>query len=774
MWDMATTEHRDDERNEISAPEEWATGRPAVVSSVQRSFVAMGAVRAVRSLAIINQPSGFDCPGCAWPEPPPGARHRVEFCESGAKAVAEDGTAARIDAAFFARHSLGDLRTRSDYWLGQAGRLTVPMIKRPGAAHYTPISWDDACAEIARQLSGLSDPNDAVFYTSGRTGNEAAFVYQLMVRCFGTNNLPDCSNMCHEPTSFALGKSIGIGKGSVRLGDFVKADVILVVGQNPGSNHPRMLTTLEEAKRAGAKIVAINPLPEAGLLRFKNPQRLRGLAGHGTEIADIHLPIRLGADQALFQLWNRWLVRRDASSHDASSRKPSGVDRVFVDEHTTGFAELVDHLNGVDDGALLAATGLATAEVAAAFELIAGAERLIICWAMGVTQHLNAIDTINEMTNVALLGGHIGREGAGLCPIRGHSNVQGDRTMGIFEHPTRELLDALEAEFGVPMPRQPGYDTIDAVRAFADRKARILIGLGGNFGRATPDTSSTEPALMASQLTVQISTKLNRSHVQCGDTAIILPALGRTDLDTGPNGAQFVTVEDSMGLIHRSTGPLDPPSGDLRSEVTIVCDIAAKLLGPTHPVPWAAMRADNDRVRSHIARVVPGFENFNERVRAVGGFELPHPPRDERRFPTPDGRAHFTRTTVAPSPAAAGQLLLQTLRSHDQYNTTIYGHDDRYRGIAGDRRIIMVNPSDITDLGFIDGDRVDVISLLPGPQRRGLRLPDRRLPDACRVRSGVLPGGKRVALARPPLPRRPDPRSQSNTHPDRRRRRLRW
>ena len=624
--------HRDDKRNEISAPEEWATGRPAIVSSVQRSFVAMGAVRAVRSLAIVNQPSGFDCPGCAWPEPPPGARHRVEFCESGAKAVAEDGTAARIDATFF-----------------------------------------------------------------------------------------------------ALGKSIGIGKGSVRLGDFVKADVILVVGQNPGSNHPRMLTTLEEAKRAGAKIVAINPLPEAGLLRFKNPQRLRGLAGHGTEIADLHLPIRLGADQALFQLWNRWLVRRDASSRDASSRdassrdavshatnsrNPSGVDRVFVDEHTTGFAELVDHLDGVDDGALLAATGLGTAEVTAAFELIAGAERLIICWAMGVTQHVNAIDTINEMTNLSLLGGHIGREGAGVCPIRGHSNVQGDRTMGIFDHPTTELLDALEAEFGVPMPRQPGHDTIAAVRAFADRKARILIGLGGNFGRATPDTSSTEPALMAAQLTVQISTKLNRSHLQCGDTAIILPALGRTDVDTGPNGDQFVTVEDSMGLIHRSTGPLDPPSGDLRSEVTIVCDIAAKLLGPTHPVPWAAMRADNDRVRSHIARVVPGFESFNERVRAPGGFELPHPPRDERRFPTPDGRAHFIRTTVAPSPAAAGPLLLQTLRSHDQYNTTIYGHDDRYRGIAGDRRIIMVNPSDITDLGFIDGDRVDVISLLPGLQRR--------------------------------------------------------
>ena len=736
-WNRAVTAHQDVEGSEISAPEEWATGRPAIVSSIRRSFEAMGVVRSVRSLAVVNQPSGFDCPGCAWPEAPPGTRHRVEFCESGAKAVAEDGTAARVDAAFFARHSLDDLRTRSDYWLGQAGRLTVPMIKRPGATHYTPIGWDDAFAEIAGQLGGLSDPNDAVFYTSGRTGNEAAFVYQLMVRCFGTNNLPDCSNMCHEPTSFALGKSIGIGKGSVRLGDFVKADVILVVGQNPGSNHPRMLTTLEEAKRAGAKIVAINPLPEAGLLRFKNPQRLRGLAGRGTEIADLHLPIRLGADQALFQLWNRWLLRRDATARATSSNRNSVergfVDHGFIDEHTAGFAELVDHLDAVDDGVLLAATGLGTAEVSAAFELIAGAQRLIICWAMGITQHVNAIDTINEMTNLALLGGHIGRQGAGLCPIRGHSNVQGDRTMGIFERPTPELLDALETEFGVPMPRQPGHDTIDAVRAFADHKARILIGLGGNFVRATPDTAATEAALTASQLTVQISTKLNRSHLLCGDTAIILPTLGRTDADTGPNGDQFVTVEDSMGLIHSSTGPLKPPSGGLRSEVTIVCDLASALLGPTHPVPWAAMRTDNDRVRSHVAHVIPGFENFNERVRVPGGFELPHPPRDERRFPTPDGKAHFTQTTVADSTVAEGHLLLQTLRSHDQYNTTIYGHNDRYRGIAGDRRIIMVNPTDINDLGLIDGDRVDVISLLPGPDRRvvGYRIVAYPTPPGC-------------------------------------------
>ena len=457
--------------------------------------------------------------------------------------------------------------------------------------------------------------------------------------------------MCHEPTSFALGKSIGIGKGSVRLNDFAKADVILVVGQNPGSNHPRMLTTLEEAKRAGAKIVAINPLPEAGLLRFKNPQRLRGLVGHGTQIADLHLPIRLGGDQALFQLWNHWRIQRDAQLANGLRPEATGIDHSFIDAYTSGYVELADHLAEVDEAALLGATGLGAAEVGAAFELVAGARR------------------------------------------------------------------ALEAEFGVTMPRKKGHDTVDAVRAFADAKARILISLGGNFVRATPDTDRTEAALMASQLTVQISTKLNRSHLLCGDTAIILPALGRTDADTGPNGDQFVTVEDSMGLIHRSTGPL-VPSPELRSEATIICDLASAVLGADHPVPWAAMRSDNDLVRNHIAKVVPGFSNFNERVRAPGGFELPHPPRDERRFPTPDGKAHFTQTTVAAVAVEKGKLLLQTLRSHDQYNTTIYGHDDRYRGIAGDRRIIMVNPSDITNLGFVDGDRVDVISLLAGPQRR--------------------------------------------------------
>jgi molybdopterin-dependent oxidoreductase alpha subunit len=686
----------------------------------------MGVRRTIEALRVINQPGGFDCPGCAWPEPPPGERHRIEFCESGAKAVAEEATRARIDEAFFARHSIADLLTRSDFWLGEAGRLTSPMIKRPGGTHYEPIEWNHAFIEIARQLRLLDSPDQAIFYTSGRTGNEAAFLYQLMVRSYGTNNLPDCSNMCHEPTSFALGRSIGIGKGSVQMDDFARADVILVVGQNPGSNHPRMLTTLEHAKQSGARIIAINPLPEAGLIRYKNPQTIRGLVGPGTEIADIHLPIRLGGDHALFQLWNRRLLADDVSRHGF-------IDHAFIAEHTTGFEALRDHLAAVDEAQLLAATGLTPAAVDEAFAMVAGARRLIICWAMGITQHLGAVDTIDEMTNLVLLGGHIGRPGAGLSPIRGHSNVQGDRTMGIFERPETALLQALEAEFAISMPREPGLDTLDAVRALSTGQARIMVGLGGNFARATPDTDLTERALAGAQLTVQISTKLNRSHLACGDTAIILPTLGRTDTDNTVHGTQLVTIEDSMGIVHTSTGNLTPPSPALRSDTTIICDLALALLGPDHPADWRRLRGDNDLVRDHIAAVIPGFTDFNRRVREPGGFVLPHPPRDSRTFPTNDGTARFTTTTVHLGVRGADELMLQTLRSHDQYNTTIYGHDDRYRGISGDRHIIMINPTDITRLGHIDGDRVDIVSMLAGPERRarGYRIVAYPTPPGC-------------------------------------------
>jgi molybdopterin-dependent oxidoreductase alpha subunit len=671
----------------------------------------MGARRASKALRIINQPSGFDCPSCAWPEAPPGARHRIEFCEAGARAVAEEATTARADPAFFAEHPLTDLAERSDFWLGRAGRITHPMIKRSGATHYERIEWSVAIQIIAQHLADLSSPNSAVFYTSGRTSNEAAFVYQLMARSFGTNNLPDCSNMCHEPTTTALKRSIGLGKGSVRMNDFAESDLILIVGQNPGSNAPRMLATLEEAKRSGTRIIAINPLPEAGLLRFKNPQRLRGLIGPGTELADLHLPIRLNGDQALFQLLSLWLLQRSAVD-------PELIDRRFIRKYTSGFEEFEQHLRTLDEEQLVASTGLTETVLREASEMVVNADRVIICWAMGITQHVNAVDTISEIVNLALLGGHLGRSGTGLCPIRGHSNVQGDRTMGISERPDATLLTALEDEFGVAMPAEQGFDTVDSVHAFVNGTARVFIGLGGNFVRATPDTNATEPALSKADLTVQISTKLNRSHVMCGDTAIILPTLGRTDIDIAGGERQRVTVEDSMGLVHASQGTLKPPSPEVRSEVAIICELAHVLLGPDHRIPWLDLSADNDLIRDRIGRVIPGFERFNERVGVAGGFELPHPPRDERRFPTSNGRAQFSVTDRSCAQHQRGELLLQTLRSHDQFNTTIYGHDDRYRGISGDRHILMINTVDIVNLGFADGDLVDIVAVASGPERR--------------------------------------------------------
>jgi len=703
----------------IKPPKHAAAGVSAVAVSLKRSLERMGPARTLRTLRVINQPEGFDCPGCAWPEAAPGARHIIEFCENGAKAVAEEAMSARADAAFFAKHSIADLEGRSDHWLGEAGRLTTPMIKRPDDTHYRPTGWDDAFAEIAAQLVALEHPDRSVFYTSGRTSNEAAYLYQLLVRSWGTNNLPDCSNMCHEATGVALSEAIGVGKGSVTLADFDEADVILIVGQNPGTNHPRMLSTLETAKQGGAAIIAINPLPEAGLLRFKNPQKARGVAGDGTKLADLHLPIALGGDQALFQLWNRWLVARDREF-------PGTIEHDFIARYTSGFDDLVQHLDSVDESVLLERTGLDGAEVRRAFDVVASSKRLIICWAMGITQHVGAVSTIREMTNLALLGGHIGRYGAGLCPVRGHSNVQGDRTMGIWERPGETFLAALEAEFGQPMPREHGFDAVDAIRAFRDGRADVMIGMGGNLLRAVSDTDVAEAAMRTAKLTVQVSTKLNRSHVVGGQTSIILPTLGRTEIDASPHGDQFVTVEDSMGLIHASRGVLPPASDDLRSEVAIVCDLALALLGANHRVPWRTFRDDHDAVRDRIEATVPGFDRFNERVRVPGGFTLPHAARDERRFNTSDGLAQFAVTAVTAEPKVTGQLLLQTLRSHDQYNTTIYGFDDRYRGISGDRHVIMMNTADIAELGFRDGDIVDIISTFADRERRarGYRIVD--------------------------------------------------
>ncbi len=689
---------------ELSPPKTAAAGLTAVAVSMARAFEQMSPVRTARALARVNHHNGFDCPGCAWPEPI-GHRRPAEFCENGAKAVAEEATQRTVTPEFFAAHSIADLAGKSGYWLGQQGRLTHPMVLRPGATHYEPITWDESYAIIADTLRGLAGPDEAIFYTSGRTSNEAAFAYQLFVRSFGTNNLPDCSNMCHESSGTALTASIGIGKGSVSIDDLAAADLIVIAGQNPGTNHPRMLSTLETAKRNGAKIIAVNPLPEAGLRGFRDPQRVSGYAG-GTEIADEFLQIRIGGDMALFQGIAKLLLERGAA------------DRPFVDAHTAGFDDWAAHIGAVDVDTVLEATGLTREQLVDTADAFAASQRTIICWAMGLTQHTHAVATIEEATNVLLLRGMIGKPGAGVCPVRGHSNVQGDRTMGIFERMPDSFLDALDREFGITAPRAHGYDTVAAIRAMRDGKARFFFAMGGNFVAATPDTEVTEAALRNCELTVQVSTKLNRSHVVHGRTALILPTLGRSDLDTSNGRKQHVSVEDSMSMVHLSTGRLRPVSEQLRSEVAVVCQLARAVLGDAHPVPWESFAADYDTVRDAIARVVPGCADYNARVRTRNGFVMPHPPRDSREFPTSTGKANFAVNELRWVAVPPGRLVLQTLRSHDQYNTTVYGLDDRYRGVKGGRKVVLVNPSDIAELGLCDGDMVDVVSEWAGTERR--------------------------------------------------------
>ncbi|GAA3991416.1 FdhF/YdeP family oxidoreductase [Thermobifida alba] len=699
----------------IGAPGRSAAGLPAVVNSLRVVGRQAGAARGLATLRDVNQKEGFDCPGCAWPEGE--RRHTAEFCENGAKAVAEEATRRAVTPEFFARHSVADLAARSGYWLGQQGRLTHPVFLDEGATHYVPVSWERAFDLVAEELAALDSPDGAVFYTSGRTSNEAAFLYQLFARRFGTNNLPDCSNMCHESSGAALTETLGVGKGSVLLEDLYRADLIIVAGQNPGTNHPRMLTALERAKRGGARIITVNPLPEAGLLRFRNPQTPRGLVGGGTRLTDLFLQIRLGGDLALFRAWNRMLLEADRLSPG------SVLDRDFIAEHTHGFDAFAEELCSGDDDAfwadVAAATGLPRDRIDEALAMILASERIVVCWAMGLTQHRHSVPTIREIVNFLLLRGNVGRPGAGVCPVRGHSNVQGDRTMGIVERPDAAFLDALGAEFGFEPPREPGHDTVDAIRAMRDGRVGVFFAMGGNFVSASPDTLVTEDAMRRCRLTVHVSTKLNRSHVVTGARALILPALGRTDRDLSGGVEQFVTVEDSMGMVHASRGSVRPLSDQMRSEVAIVAGLARRVLGGDDPVPWEEFARDYDLVRDRIERVVPGFDDFNARVRRPGGFTLPHAPRDDRRFPTATGRANFTVNPMAVPEVPEGRLLLQTLRSHDQYNTTVYGLDDRYRGVRGGRRVVLVNPDDAARLGLADGSYTDIVSEWPdGVERR--------------------------------------------------------
>lgn len=737
MASKAPKQNIDESKLSLTKPKTTAVGLPAVANALKISLEQMGPLRSIQTLLAVNQVDGFDCMGCAWPEHE--KRNAAEFCENGAKAVAEEATRRRVTPEFFAQHSIADLKTRDDYWLGQQGRLTHPMLLDEGATHYKPIEWDDAYELIAQEIKAMEHPDQSVFYTSGRTSNEAAFAYQLLVRGIGTNNLPDCSNMCHESSGSALVETIGIGKGSVSLTDLETASLIFVAGQNPGTNHPRMLSALEKAKKNGAVIISVNPLPEAGLLRFENPQNISGMVV-GTQLTDDFLQIRAGGDQALFQGLGKYLLEAEGQGRKTPGL-PTVLDHEFIKDHTVGIDEYLRYLEKAEWEDIVEATGLTLEQIKSTGERLLASNATIVCWAMGLTQHKHSVPTLRDVVNVLLLQGNIGKPGAGVCPVRGHSNVQGDRTMGIFEKMPESFHDRLDQEFQFLSPRAHGFDTVAAIRAMRDGKVRVFIGMGGNFVRAAPDSEVTEQALANTRLTVQISTKLNHSHVSTGRRALILPTLGRTEKDTQRTGDQRVTVEDSMSAVHASRGRLKPASEHLHSEVAIVCNIAHKIFTGSDNLPlpntpkanWLAMRDDYSIIRKHIEAVLSGFENFEERIQNPGGFVLPHPPRDARKFDTASGKAHFTGNELEFIRVPAGRLVLQTLRSHDQYNTTIYGKDDRYRGIHGGRRVVLINADDITELGFTDGDMVHLISEFQGTERRAenFRIVSYSTPKGC-------------------------------------------
>jgi molybdopterin-dependent oxidoreductase alpha subunit len=706
---IATTPiHPDDEALKVGKAKEVAAGIPAVLSAAKHAITEMGIARGTKMLLEVNQMGGFDCPGCAWPDPD---EHRAvaEFCENGAKAIAEEATTKRVTPDFFRTHSVYDLSKRTDYWLGKQGRLTHPMVLRKGATHYEPISWHDAFQLIAKHLNALDSPDEAIFYTSGRTSNEAAFLYQLFVRQFGTNNLPDCSNMCHESSGVGLKETIGIGKGTVKLSDFDLADVILVIGQNPGTNHPRMLSALQSAVRNGAKVVHINPLPETGLKRFKHPQNPLDLIGKGTTLAHLFLQVRINGDIALFKGVMKELLAIEESSGNV-------FDKKFIAEHTTGYDALIADLNATDWHTITEQSGISREQIKQLADLIAGAKRMISCWAMGLTQHKNGVANIQTVTNLHLLLGQIGKPGAGLCPVRGHSNVQGDRTMGIYERPTPAFLDSIKNVFNFDPPQKHGYDVVESIKAMYEGKAKVFIAMGGNFLSATPDTNYTAKALRNTNLTVHVSTKLNRAHLITGKEALILPCLGRTERDMQKGGLQFVSVENSMGIVHSSQGSLPPASEHLLSEPAIVAGIAKATLGEKSCVDWEWLIEDYDRIRDLIEKTIPGFERYNERVREKAGFYLPNGAR-EGVFHTSDKKAHFTVHPIPIHKLEKGQYIMMTIRSHDQYNTTIYGLDDRYRGIYNGRRIIFMNPDDMQEANLKQGDIVDLFSHFNGERR---------------------------------------------------------
>ena len=674
----------------LAKPYDESVGITAITTSLNHVFRAMPFGRAIKTLFKLNQKHGIDCPSCAWPDSP----HRspiAAYCESGAKAIAEEATTLKVTPVFFQRYSVEELSNKSDYWLGQQGRLTSPMIVREGQTHYEKISWNEAFQYIGKTLKNLPSPNEAIFYTSGRTSNEASFLYQIFAKMYGTNNMPDCSNMCHESSGCALSNTLGLGKGSATLNDLEKAEVIIIMGLNPGTNAPRMLITLEKAKRNGAKIISINPLIEAGLLAFKNPQDVRDMVMGATTLTDIYLQVNLNQDLVLIKCIMKLLLEADKLSNGQV------FDHSFIKANTEGFMELIENMNGYSVEQLVSQSGVELSKLQEVANLLAVNNKIVICWSMGMTQHKNSVISIQEIVNLLLLKGSVGREGAGTFPVRGHSNVQGNRSVGIYEKPSQKLLDSVEKIFGFKPPQEHGFGTVEAIKAMYENKAKVFFGMGGNFLSATPDTDYTSKAMTNCDLTVHVSTKLNRSHLVHGKVGIILPTLGRTDEDMQASGPQSVTVENSIGFVHNSKGILEPPSATLLSEIAIVAELAKSTLDANkYQVDWDNLTANYDNIRDLMEQTLEGFDNYNARVLNNDGFFLPNAPR-EGKFTTKSQKAHFTINAPTSNNLADNEYLMMTIRSHDQFNTTIYGLNDRYRGIYNERRVIMMNEKDIAD-----------------------------------------------------------------------------
>ncbi|RPE12600.1 hypothetical protein EGT74_03350 [Chitinophaga lutea] len=697
---------------QLTPLKKWAAGIPAVKAALADLFEQGIPFRGALALFKMNQFDGFDCSSCAWPDPDDDRSPLGEYCENGAKALAEEATTKKITAEFFRNHSVYDLARLSDFEIGRLGRLTEPVYLPEGGTHYQPISWDDAFKKIAGHLNALASPDEAAFYTSGRTSNEASFVYQLFVREYGTNNMPDCSNMCHETSGAALRPTIGIGKGTVTLEDFYDTDVIVIIGQNPGTNAPRMLSALEKGKKNGAKIIAINPLPEAGLMGFRNPQEISGILGSGGKLADLYLPVKINGDMALLKAIELLLL-------DFEKSAPGQVlDHAFIQEKTIGYEAFTRQFENYTLAALAEAAGLTQEAIFEAAQMLAFKKRIIFCWGMGITQQPNGVDMIREMLNILLLKGSIGKPGAGVCPVRGHSNVQGNRTMLINEKPTDLQLDRLEEVFGFTAPRKHGYDVVRAIKAMQEEKLKVLFCMGGNFLSATPDTTYTAAAIRKLNLTAFVSTKLNRGHLIHGRESIILPTLSRSDRDVVNGEVQIVSTENSMGVVQSSKGMLTPVSDQLINETRIACRLAMATLQGKTVVDWQRYADSYDAVRDDIEKCIPGFENYNTRVRQKGGFYLPNAARDGDFITAEFGnRAPFTLTGLPETTLAHDEYMMATTRTHDQFNTTIYGLDDRYRGIKNERRVIFMNEKDLEKAGLKEGDKVDLFNYDDGVER---------------------------------------------------------